>query len=216
MRRIMVSLIAFGFVQSALAADYGEPVLRGSQTYYVPGNPVYFRWDGFYFGGQVGWTVSNIKISSVAPDTQIGGSANGASYGAYAGYNAQWENAVLGVEVNYNHTSVGSAPQPGLGSLGTTSASITDFGTFRGRGGWVFDNVMPYGFVGFAIGNADTTTLTGPSSAIGYGWALGAGVDWAVLPNIVLRAEYEYLRLDNMRDIRTTLNTVRTGVAVRF
>jgi len=37
-----------------------------------------------------------------------------------------------------------------------------------------------------------------------------------VLPNIVLRAEYEYLRLDNMRDFRTTLNTVRTGVAVRF
>src|SRR5262245_44929277 len=158
MRRIMLSLVAFGFVQSALAADYGEPVLRGTQSYYVPGNPAYFRWDGFYFGGQVGWTVSNVKLSD-----QLGGSANGASYGAFTGFNAQWENAVLGVELNYNHLSVGSAPQPGVGSLGTTSASITDFGTFRARGGWVFDNVMPYGFVGFAIGNADTTTLTGAS-----------------------------------------------------
>src|SRR5262249_59213538 len=119
MRRIIVSLIAVGFVQSALAADYGEPVLRGSQSYYVPGSPAYFRWDGFYFGGQVGWTVSNVKISSATPDT--GGSPHGASYCADTRYNAPWGKAVLGVELHYNHASVRAPPPPRVCSLGPPS-----------------------------------------------------------------------------------------------
>ena len=42
--------------------------------------------------------------------------------------------------------------------------AINDIMTARLRGGWTFDNFMPYGFIGLAVGRADvsrSTTLAG-------------------------------------------------------
>jgi opacity protein-like surface antigen len=37
---------------------------------------------------------------------------------------------------------------------GAASLHLTDYGTVRLRGGWAYENFMPYGFIGFAVGRA--------------------------------------------------------------
>jgi outer membrane immunogenic protein len=215
MRRVLMSLVAFAFAQSALAADYGEPVLRGSV--YEPVAPNYLRWEGMYFGAQAGWTFNHTELNRGPLSTSLNDDMRASSYGGFFGYNMQWENAVLGVELNYNHTSLPfSTTGAGVGIDGTQAVRITDMGTLRGRAGWVFGTVMAYGLGGLAIARADLDSINGMTDSISYGWALGAGVDWAILPNVFVRLEYEHTGFSHMKDVRFTTDTVRGGVGVRF
>jgi len=272
MRWVVHGLVAMCLAPHALAADLDDTFLRGSQ--YEPGTPVYFRWSGVYgglqaggsaatgnFAGNEGPVIANaaggtpILPSSVANlislsvnDTQFK-----PSYGAFFGYNAQWENVVLGVEVNYNHTSamlsssdtrsttapsVSGAETYNVSVSATSSAKLTDFGTIRGRAGWVFDNWMPYALFGIAVGRTESVqtasvsydrvfpvpppglvgsvTASASQSNIRYGWALGAGLDWAVLPNVFVRGEYEYVDLGNLQGLALRVNSVRGGVGMKF
>ncbi len=99
---------------------------------------------------------------------------------------------------------------------GSATARITDFGTFRLRGGWAAGPFLPYGFVAFALGRADVarsatvqyvrtdfpdqgtvplppttfgpvTETDGRRGAFAYGAAAGLGVDVALLSNVFLR-----------------------------
>jgi opacity protein-like surface antigen len=48
------------------------------------------------------------------------------------------------------------------------------------------------------------------------GIVAGLGMDWALLPNVFLRAEWEYAAFGELKGIRPTVNTGRVGVAFRF
>ncbi|HVY58882.1 MAG TPA: outer membrane beta-barrel protein [Xanthobacteraceae bacterium] len=87
------------------------------------------------------------------------------------------------------------------------------FGTLRGRLGYTFERFLPYVTGGLAYGNLKTTLTVGGStfdtgggvvlvgsnavsasaSATQVGFAVGAGVDWAVVDRWTLRAEYLFL-----------------------
>jgi opacity protein-like surface antigen len=183
--RWLVCGFAFAMVQSANAADLGE-MLRGSTVIAQPGPA---RWDGIYFGGQVGANYSGADFSGATRslvdfilrestlrnianvgDWNVLGKADtsGSSWGAFVGYNMQMDDAVLGVELNYNRTNLSMAStdalalQPGgfpdtVYINGTASTRLTDYGTARVRGGWAAGSFMPYGFVGIAIGRADVS-----------------------------------------------------------
>jgi outer membrane immunogenic protein len=101
------------------------------------------------------WTVLSSNSSAAAT-----------GFGGFAGYNTQWEDLVLGIEANYTHApfatvatnsplyrvvTVGSALDS-VNVSGSGSLSITDFGSLRGRFGYVFNNFLPYGFAGVALG----------------------------------------------------------------
>jgi opacity protein-like surface antigen len=63
--------------------------------------------------------------------------------------------------------------------------------------------------------------LPGPQSesqtgAFAYGYAAGLGVDFAVLPNVFLRGEWEFVQFAPVKDIPIRLHTFRTGLGVRF
>ena len=99
----------------------------------------------------------------------------GGSFGAFIGYNWQWEHAVTGFEINYNRTSLSASsgssiarsffdnkgiPAPhnylyDITVMGAASARITDWATFRARGAWAAGPFLPYGFVAFAVGRTD-------------------------------------------------------------
>ncbi len=180
----------------AVAADMPD-FLRGSYT------PTYTRWEGFYVGGQAGETFGSADFANstqsmlnyILSNTELQdkvsgwttlpkGSTGAASYGGFIGYNYQWNDVVMGVEANYNHTSLKIGAADTIGPLlvpganlpdGSTvyytvqvasaaSVAINDIITARLRGGWTFDNFMPYGFIGLAVGRADvsrSTTLAG-------------------------------------------------------
>jgi opacity protein-like surface antigen len=80
----------------------------------------------------------------------------------------QFEDAVVGIEGSYNRTSMSvTASDTIVRSVNTSdgysnavtvsgaaSVHLTDFGTFRLRGGWANGSLMPYAFIGFAVGRA--------------------------------------------------------------
>jgi opacity protein-like surface antigen len=68
-----------------------------------------------------------------------------------------------------------------------------------------------------------TTTLALPGTQIdaqngvfAYGWTLGLGVDMALMQNLFVRAEWEWVQFAPIKDMNVHTNTVRAAVAVKF
>ena len=60
------------------------------------------------------------------------------------------------------------------------------------------------------------TEAESKAGAFLLGWSLGGGVDVMVMPNVFLRAEYEYLAFAPIWDIKSAINTVRIGAGFKF
>jgi outer membrane immunogenic protein len=245
--RLTVSALALlGLVHNVSAADYSEPILRGAEVF-APAPATYFRWSGFYVGGQGGYSHADFTLGNGAraifdilgdslpgnPDAAgsvpvvLKDSVGTTSYGGFIGYNWQWENVVIGLEGNYNRTSLKAAsaesvpispPNIGTGTL-TSTAHLTDYGTVRARAGYIMGQFMPYAMVGLALGRADfsdsarfqytpvingvaqpavdITSIANQNGAIGYGFAAGAGLDVMLIGGIFLRGEYEFVQLNS-------------------
>jgi opacity protein-like surface antigen len=185
MRWVVCVALLLALVPRAFAGEYD--ILRGAQ----PVGPATFtRWSGFYAGGQYGWSDANADFSNAtsgpvayalrfttlesqdSPSTWpvLGTADHGSSaFGAFAGYNTQWQDLILGLETNYQHTLVTLKAQNNpiarvvpagsdtdtVSITGSGSVSNLDFLSLRARAGWVLGNFLPYGFVGFALGRAD-------------------------------------------------------------
>ena len=190
MRRLLLAAVMFGAASGAQAADMPD-FLRGS----LPAGPSpIVNWQGFYIGGQGGYGSSDenfngsntnmvaaliqnnvIQQMGVAQwNLQLGkDSARAPGYGAFTGYNWQWDDVVLGLEGSYLHGSFGGAAtgfealtsgaalsDNFFHSVSVTSSSaisISDMATFRGRAAYAFGCYLPYLFGGLALGNADIT-----------------------------------------------------------
>jgi outer membrane immunogenic protein len=194
MRCLLAALGLIGLLSPAFAADYELPTLRGTETF-IPARPVYFSWEGFYAGGQVSYSslqsdfsgatqpliafsLRNSTLESqMMPDQWpvLGSRATGAAgFGGFVGYNFQWDNAIIGLELNYTHASLNAAaPSSPIGRSQTVGGLIndvsidssgvlhvTDFATTRARLGWAIGNFMPYATIGLAFGRADEAVST--------------------------------------------------------
>jgi outer membrane immunogenic protein len=249
---IVSALAVLTFAPGAPAADLDY--LRGSEMF-APGPATYWNFNGFYVGGQGGFTVADVtfgsganalltamvtggllgapQLSQVVPPV-LKDSANGWSYGGFVGYNAQFENVVLGVEANYNRASIDTAslatvplapPNAGIASE-SSSGRLTDYGTLRGRVGYTFGRFMPYAMLGFAVGRIEfvdaarlqfTPVVGGVpqpfvdvfGSAVqrttGYGYSTGLGVDVLFTDCIFLRGEYEFINFSSFGQTRSPL-----------
>ena len=202
--------------------------------------------------------------TDVAPSQwPVLGSANGltTSYGGFVGYNTQWQDLILGMEANFNRANFNlHAPASPIGRTVSDSAgnaytvNITgsgtmvgeDFATLRMRAGWVVGNFLPYGFLGFALGVANTSVSTtvsgvqynsgtvgvctqlapcfpfsftnafGANNEVLYGFTAGGGVDFAVTANIFLRAEFEFDQFKPPPGFLATVATGRVGAGFKF
>lgn len=54
------------------------------------------------------------------------------------------------------------------------------------------------------------------NGAFAYGYAAGLGMDVAVMPNVFMRAEWEYVQFAPIKSINISLNTLRAGLGIRF
>jgi opacity protein-like surface antigen len=125
----------------------------------------------------------------------------------------------------------------------SSTMELVDYATLRARAGYTVGQFLPYAFVGAAVGRFNYTTsatvtsletaLTGApppapytygpitennnkDNAIVGGFTVGLGVDVAILPNVFLRGEWEFVGFAQVNGIRTTINTGRVGVGVKF
>jgi outer membrane immunogenic protein len=263
-RWLLCGLVVLAGAQQASAADLSDMFLRGSNTVITaPGGT---NWEGFYFGGHVGAAYAGADFSEATMsliETSLRSSiylnagvhqwnvlgkydASGSSVGGFAGYNFQWDDAVVGVELSYNRTNLALAAAGSMGRQpagipdavyvdATASMRLTDYGTARVRGGWATGSFMPYAFVGLALGRADVTrsvttnlvngaginffTDTITDNKLGdlaYGYTAGLGVDFCVMQNLFVRAEYEYVGFGAFNGIKAHIQTARIGAGIKF
>ena len=242
MRRLLVAgFIAVATQSTAFAADL--PILRGALHEPAPAC-CQTVWQGFYVGGQAGYGSSSMGLYEFNPVPTSNAiwpflydvTHRTSMFGAFVGYNAQYENVVLGFEGNYMHgtfTGVATAERidttfnPVRTFRSDGSMSVKDLGTLRVRGGYTMSNFMPYLFAGFALGRADTarsiTVTDGTASTtisedtknqFVHGFAAGGGLDWMLFGGLFVRAEYEYLQLTSTAN--TSIHSVRGGVGYKF
>jgi opacity protein-like surface antigen len=122
----------------------------------------------------------------------------------------------------------------------TSTMKLVDYATMRLRAGYAMGQFLPYAFVGGAAGRFNYTSSstvtsleTPPAPAVPYtygpftqsdnkddavvgGFTLGLGMDVALLPNVFLRAEWEYVGFAPVNGIRSGINTGRIGLGVKF
>ena len=203
----------------ATAADMPDDSwLRGSYT--EEGPPSHVRWDGVLLGAQYGY--SNLTVDFADATTAVTlpqSTTNSTQFGGFLGYNIQWDNLVLGVDGGYNRPS--SLNKSVVSGTASSSLKLVDYATFRARAGYAFGQFLPYGFVGAAAGRMNystvSSTVTGSrDNAYAAGFVAGLGVDVALLPNVFLRGEYEYVVFSPVGSIRSSLNSARVGIGVRF
>ncbi len=196
MRRFLLAAVMLGAAAGAQAADMPDlPILRGAFTERL----TTVNWQGYYIGGQGGYGSSDedfgrfpstrplmaallagtaieaqMGVSSWAPSPNSGKlSSRAGSGGAFAGYNSQWDDVVIGVEASYMHGGFGgsitavdtrSSTSPltdnffhQVTATSQAAISIKDMATLRVRAGYAYECFLPYLFGGVALGNADIT-----------------------------------------------------------
>jgi opacity protein-like surface antigen len=188
MRKFLMAVAMLSVAHSAQGADMPElSFLRGGFTD-APAGTV--NWQGYYIGAQAGYGRSDINFTGATRDVaarlldglameQAGqvsqwpvmgkASQNGSGIGGFVGYNSQWDDIVIGVELSYLHGKFGgeqsgSVARSFIDSLGYTNGvtydatartSISDMGTLRARAGYAVGSFLPYLFGGIALGQAD-------------------------------------------------------------
>jgi opacity protein-like surface antigen len=123
----------------------------------------------------------------------------------------------------------------------TASVKLVDYATLRGRAGYAIGQFLPYAFFGGVVGrfnyvstahvqadgtppaggpgapfSLDLTSSDGKDNAFAAGVTAGVGLDVAIMPNVFLRGEWEYIYFAPLHGINTYMNTLRAGIGLRF
>jgi opacity protein-like surface antigen len=269
-----VGLAALALILLAPAVANAQDVLRGA---FGSGGSI-TRWDGVNFGVSLGLTNMNTDFGNSTSDlvayslrnTEVedqfspsswtalpSNTTNGQQFGAFLGYNWQWDQLVIGADVGYSRMSslqtsasdtisrqVVTSPDDVNNSVTITAQSsvkLIDYATMRARFGYAMGQFLPYAILGGAVGrfnyaNTETTNDVGTppagspvlpfnttdtesnskNNAITGGVLAGLGVDVAVLPNVFLRAEWEFIAFAPIGGIKTNINTGRVGIGMKF
>lgn len=143
--------------------------------------------------------VNALSSGSINPSGAIGG--------VQAGYDVQVNQFVYGAMVDFSAMNLrGSRDAAGVGPLTALNISVHDdisadwLLTLRGRIGWATGNFLIYATGGAAATNVkynhsyvaglSPSTETDAVSGTKWGWAAGAGVDYALSNRWSLRGEY--------------------------
>src|SRR6185437_12630993 len=156
----------------------------------------YMRWDGWQAGVEAGWgTMRNefgnstsslvafilrntTQESEFAPSswaTLPPNTTNNGVFGGYIGYNMQWDQLVLGVDLGYKYANLTTGAVDAISRQFVTSDNfvntvsidaratmkLVDYATLRARAGYAWGNFLPYAVIGIAAGRFNyATTVT--------------------------------------------------------
>jgi outer membrane immunogenic protein len=177
--------------------------------------PVVYDWTGFYIGGQAGgaWTdttyqsnhVSGVGVCAVNPGFLIAcdpveAKTNGFIGGGQLGVRWQTGPWVLGLEgtwTAYNRNlTTNSVSSPATLNYST---KVRDVYTATGQVGYAWDRALWYvkgGYAGAGLAlDSNATGVTAPATVNLNGWTVGTGLDYAVIPNLILGVEYSHMHV---------------------
>src|SRR5713101_543247 len=190
MKRASIGLLAAILAwSSATAADlsprYQQPIVRA--PVYVP----YYNWTGFYLGinGGGGWGRSQW-------DGVDRFDVSGGLIGGTIGYNWQFSQLVIGAEGDIDWSGIRGTTTvfcpPGCTTRNNWLATV------RGRVGYAFDRFLPYLTGGLAVGDINTSLLGFPGGSVSNaGWTIGGGLEFGIVSNVSVKAEYLFVDLGN-------------------
>jgi outer membrane immunogenic protein len=257
------------WVGLVLAATAGAPALAADLPVKAPPRVMAVdNWTGFYIGVNGGYSWGRASTDLVATQTTVGtitrtllggtvldvttvpGPITTASLsdrarmdgwlgGAQIGYNAKFNNWILGIEADFQGTgqrggsSFCLAAACPLGStLITSDFHLRWFGTLRGRAGLLADpNLLLYVTGGLAVGEigADySASITGTPGVLGTfsakttraGFVVGGGAEYRISERWSFKLEYLYMDLGSvgasLTAAQTTLPLIVTVGDFRF
>ena len=237
MKRVIATKLAAGLglvllaTTAPLAADLSSPLPPPTQEYAAPQyvGPA-DDWSGFYAGvvGGYGFGTTSTDIGGNTTDID----QNGGIAGVTAGYNAQVDSMVFGVESDL----LWSDQSGNTTCTGGTEGCYADFnwtGSLRARAGYSFDPVLVYATGGLAAAgvnvNVDPATAgtSGAHSDTYLGWTVGGGIEAKVSEALSAKAEYTYADYGTItspansigageNDISVTSHAVKFGLNYHF
>jgi outer membrane immunogenic protein len=198
----------------------------------LPQRPVYkapaiapaFNWTGFYLGVYGGYAFGTGDTDGF----------NGGMAGGTIGYNWQAPGSmwVLGIEGDGGWTDFGDSASVTAGGITATIASEAKAtATLRARLGAAWDRTMIYATGGGAwVRNEISLSVAVPGvGAAGisdtqnhFGYAVGAGIEHAFMPNWSAKVEYLYFGMGSENYFNTVpsgdlnFHTVKVGLNYRF
>ena len=224
---MMTNTIRAGVAAAALLiapiAAHSADLNRGNYKAPAYSAPVYANWTGFYVGLNAGYGFgkSNWDVPTVSP------SPKGILGGLTLGYNYQTGIWLWGIEGDADYSGMKGSVTCTAGGA-TCETKDTWLATARGRIGYAgWNNWLPYLTGGLAAGDIKATnSATGSATKNKFGYALGAGVEYALYSNWSVKLEYLYVDLGKMDcgvscgaatdNVSFNANLVRAGVNYRF
>lgn len=159
-----------------------------------------FDWSGFYAGVQgglfngTGWIEEYERTVGTWPVV-------GPFGGVFAGFNAQHNSIVFGVEADFNIASAAGetqgTPQVDIYEYGS---SVTSFGSIRKRVGFTVDNWLFFGTAGIAFASGEFWSAYCPSvcdepeyqDVTHVGFVVGAGAEYALSDSLSIRKDLRF------------------------
>lgn len=212
-KRILIAgVFALSAAGQAFAADLPPapmPPPRAPATY-VPAPIPYYNWTGFYIGGNLGYGFGGSSASDTAKSSITTTTSQSFLGGGQAGFN--WEfgpGVVIGAEADFDWlpntsnavtlTNVGPPPATANATINSRWLTLVD-----ARLGYAWDRLLVYGKGGWAFAGAGNSNLNIGGAPIAasvsnsnQGWTAGAGVEYAFAGTWSVRAEYDFVRLNN-------------------
>jgi outer membrane immunogenic protein len=211
MARPWLTLAVFGvaLIAAPILADAADVPRPYTKSPPMPA-PTFYHWGGIYIGGHAGWGIADLEQSFPASGFFIGlptlpfthnNAMSGALAGAHLGFNYQLGAWVLGLEGAWTWAGLKStftSPQFPAFDQWTTSADW--LATVTPRIGYAFNRSMIYAKGGYAVASIGTSlqcvtcaaTTEDTGKATHGGWMLGAGIEYALVNNVILGFEYNY------------------------
>ncbi len=194
---LLAGLLAAGIAGQARAQGYGN------QGYAAPVQD----WTGPYLGAHVGGGVGDAGPANTS----------GLVGGVQAGYNFQTDQLVFGAEADLTASGIDH-------SGFTLRYRQTWTGTVRGRVGYAFDRTLIYGTAGIAGTGSELRDAVVKSTRTQAGVALGAGAEYKLSPNVMLRGELLHYNYGNETfqtstgpvTLEPSTNVLRGGVNLKF
>ncbi|MHA3914638.1 outer membrane protein [Halovulum sp. GXIMD14793] len=154
-------------------------------------------WNGFYLGGQVGYSFGDTTGVSLPVEGALGG--------VHAGYNHDLGTTVIGAEIDYDIADIEV-----LGPVIT----LDQLAHVKLKLGYDGGRFLAYGTAGAAWAN-----ISGLGSSVDdFGYMVGVGLDYQVTDRITIGTEYNYNIFDdfNSSGDGIDLHTVQARMSFHF
>jgi outer membrane immunogenic protein len=168
-----------------------------------------YDFEGPYFGGDVGYTISSADINDTAgPDGDVG--LDGWEGGLFLGYGFTWLSGYTGIELGYEWSG-------GEGDFdGVTYEQKNKWRATVRPGFNMNDEALGYAIIGYSRaeieGNGDSSNLDG--------LVLGAGAEFNTQSPVKIRLEYTYTNYSDSdlgsANVDLQENGIKAGLVYRF